>query len=132
MDAIAPGDIVLGIPSSGVHSNGYSLVRRVVSLSGFSYTGPCPFATPVPDQSLGEALLTPTRIYVKSLLPVIKQKLVKSMAHITGGGFTDNVPRALPDHLGVSLDARQWELLPVFKWLKATGDIANGIFLTNL
>lgn len=127
MDQIAAGDIVLGLPSSGVHSNGYSLVRRIVSVSGLSYASPCPFSAPKPGQTLGEALLTPTRIYVKALLPVIQAKAVKAMAHITGGGFTDNVPRALPKHLGVHLDAKQWPLLPVFKWLKREGNVADGM-----
>lgn len=126
MDLMIPGDIVLGLPSSGVHSNGYSLVRHIVSLHGSNaYDAPCPFPTTIPGQTLGEALLTPTRIYVKSLLPIIRKGLVKGMSHITGGGFTENIPRVLPDHLSVTLDAKNWPLLPVFKWLKSTGGIEN-------
>lgn len=126
MDLMIPGDIVLGLPSSGVHSNGYSLVRHLVSLHySNAYNAPCPFKTLTPGQTLGEALLTPTRIYVKSLLPIIRKGLLKGMSHITGGGFTENIPRILPDHLSVKLDAKNWPLLPVFQWLKSTGGIEN-------
>ena len=128
-ESIVPGDVMLGLPSSGVHSNGFSLVRHVVAVSGYDYTSPCPFSSPKPGQSLGEALLTPTRIYVKALLPIIQKGLIKSMAHITGGGFPDNIPRAFPDHLGVHINAESWELPPVFKWLKSTGNISNGKYL---
>ncbi|TPX44780.1 hypothetical protein SeLEV6574_g04299 [Synchytrium endobioticum] len=127
-DAIAPGDALLGIPSSGVHSNGFSLVRYLVEKSGLEYTSPSPFDTPTKKKgtvSIGEAFLEPTRLYVKPLLPIVKQALIKSMAHITGGGFTDNVPRALPKHLGVVIDAAKIPLLPVFKWMKAQGNIAD-------
>ena len=123
---MVPGDVVMGLPSSGVHSNGYSLVRHIVSLHcSNAYNAPCPFQTSIPGQTLGDALLTPTRIYVKSLLPIIRQGLLKGMSHITGGGFTDNIPRILPDHLSVKIDATRWPLLPVFKWLKSTGGIEN-------
>lgn len=135
MDLIGEGDVVLGLKSSGIHSNGYSLVRHVVSKQGLDYFSPCPFATPalssVSNQhkvTLGEALLTPTKIYVKQLLPVIRADLVKSMAHITGGGFIDNIPRALPDHLGVELDLSSYQLPPVFQWLKKAGGITSGEF----
>ncbi|KAJ3178915.1 hypothetical protein HDU87_003182 [Geranomyces variabilis] len=123
--SMAEGDIVLGLASSGVHSNGYSLVRHVVAMSGLNYSSPCPFPPPQPGQTLGEALLVPTRIYVRQLLPAVRRKLIKGMAHITGGGFPDNIPRTLPDHLGVQIDARGWPLPPLFKWLKKTGDIAD-------
>eukprot|EP00842_Homolaphlyctis_polyrhiza_P005145 jgi/Hompol1/5631/HPOL_001997-RA len=125
LELIKPGDALLGLPSSGVHSNGYSLVRHVVSLAGLDYASACPYTPPIPGQTLGEALLTPTRLYVKQLLPVVRQQLIKSMAHITGGGFIDNVPRSLPEHAGVVIDAASWPLLPVFKWLKSAGGIAN-------
>src|SRR5436309_3166374 len=99
---IAAGDVVIGIASSGVHSNGYSLVRRVVEKSGLAWAARAPFDG---ARTLGEALLTPTRIYVKSCLAVIRDsKAVKALAHITGGGFPDNIPRVLPDGLGVHLD----------------------------
>ncbi|TPX35784.1 hypothetical protein SmJEL517_g01915 [Synchytrium microbalum] len=127
-DLITPGDALLGIPSSGVHSNGFSLVRYLVEKSGLEYTSPSPFDTPTKKSgsvSIGEAFLEPTKLYVKPLLPIVKKGLVKSMAHITGGGFTDNVPRALPDHLGVVIDAKSFPLLPVFKWMKGVGNVAD-------
>ncbi|KAI8929459.1 phosphoribosylglycinamide synthetase [Entophlyctis helioformis] len=125
LDSIKPSDILLGLASSGVHSNGFSLIRHVTALAGLDYASPCPFTPPVAGQTLGEALLTPTRLYVKQLLPVIRKNLIKAMAHITGGGFIDNVPRVLPSHLGVSIDATTWPLLPVFQWAKSAGGIAN-------
>ncbi|KND03672.1 phosphoribosylamine-glycine ligase [Spizellomyces punctatus DAOM BR117] len=124
-DAISEGDVVLGLPSSGVHSNGFSLVRHVVARANLDYSSPCPFASPEVGQTLGEALLTPTRIYVRQLLPAVRKGLIKAMAHITGGGFPDNIPRALPDTIGVQIDARTWPLLPVFQWVKRTGGIAD-------
>jgi phosphoribosylamine--glycine ligase/phosphoribosylformylglycinamidine cyclo-ligase len=122
LDQIQPGDVLLGLASSGVHSNGYSLVRHIVSKSGLQYGSPCPFDH---GKTLGEALLVPTRLYVKPLLPVIRAGLVKSMVHITGGGFIDNIPRSLPPHLGVTVDASSWPFLPIFKWLKKVGNVAN-------
>ena len=120
-DRVAAGDIVLGLASSGVHSNGYSLVRRIVEKSGLAWDAPAPFA---PEKTLAEALLTPTRIYVKSLLPTIRDGLVKALAHITGGGLLENIPRVLPAGLGVALDAGAWELPPVFRWLGREGKVA--------
>ncbi|KAL2919353.1 hypothetical protein HK105_200996 [Polyrhizophydium stewartii] len=125
MDKIVPGDVLLGLPSSGVHSNGFSLVRHVVALAGLDFASACPFEPPKTGQTLGEALLTPTRLYIKQLLPVVRKGLVKSMSHITGGGFIDNVPRTLPGHVGVEIDATAWPLLPVFRWVKSAGGIAN-------
>ncbi|WP_184801181.1 phosphoribosylformylglycinamidine cyclo-ligase [Nitrospirillum iridis] len=119
---VAAGDVVLGLASSGVHSNGYSLVRKLVSVSGLSYEDAAPFA---PGKTLGEALLTPTRIYVKSTLAAVRAGLVKAMAHITGGGLIENIPRVLPDGLGVTLDANAWTLPPVFRWLAGVGNIAD-------
>ena len=119
-NGVAANDVVLGLASSGVHSNGYSLVRRVVERAGLDYHAPAPFA---PDQSLADALLTPTRIYVRSLLPSIRAGRIKALAHITGGGLLENIPRVLPDGLGVTLDAASWTLPPVFRWLARAGGI---------
>jgi phosphoribosylformylglycinamidine cyclo-ligase len=119
---VAAGDVLIGLASSGVHSNGYSLVRKVVEKSGLKWDAPAPFA---PSQSLGEAILTPTRIYVKSCLAAIHgSKAVKALAHITGGGFPDNIPRVLPDGLGARLELARVAVSPVFKWLAREGEIA--------
>ncbi len=119
---IAEGDVILGLASSGVHSNGYSLVRKVVAKSGLLWSTPAPFAA---DMSLGEAILTPTRIYVKSCLAAIRAtKAVKGFAHITGGGFPDNIPRVLPKGLGARIDLTRVTVPPVFKWLADVGNIA--------
>ena len=124
---IAEGDVILGLASSGVHSNGYSLVRKVVARSGLLWTTPAPFAT---DMSLGEAILTPTRIYVKSCLAAIRAtKVVKGFAHITGGGFPDNIPRVLPKGLGAHIDLTRVTVPPVFKWLAEVGNIAQNEML---
>ena len=120
---IAAGDVVVGLPASGVHSNGFSLVRKIVRDAGLEWDRPAPFAR---GQSLGEALLTPTRLYVRSCLTAIREsKAVKALAHITGGGFVDNIPRVLPPGLGVRLALERVPVLPVFKWLAATGQIAE-------
>ncbi len=120
---IAAGDVVVGLASTGVHSNGYSLVRRIAAASGLRWNDPAPFD---PSRSLGEALLTPTRLYVRSCLAAIrKTKAVKALAHITGGGFTDNIPRVLPKGLSVAFDLDRVPVLPVFKWLASQGDIAE-------
>ena len=124
---VAAGDAVLGIASSGVHSNGYSLARKVVERSGLAWDAPAPFDRARP---LGQALLEPTRIYVNSCLAAIREtKGIKALAHITGGGFPDNIPRALPADLGVTLDLAQVPALPVFKWMAATGGIAEAEML---
>jgi phosphoribosylformylglycinamidine cyclo-ligase len=124
---IKPGDVLLGLPSSGVHSNGYSLVRRIVAKSGLAWDQPAPFA---PGQTMGDAFLTPTRLYVKPCLAAIRETgAVKGLAHITGGGFPDNIPRVLPKGLGVSLDLRTIDVPPVFKWLAATGGVAEAEML---
>ncbi|MGN6748143.1 MAG: phosphoribosylformylglycinamidine cyclo-ligase [Xanthobacteraceae bacterium] len=120
---IAAGDVVVGLPASGVHSNGFSLVRKVVRDAGLDWKCPAPFA---PGQNLGEAFLTPTRLYVRSCLAAIREsKAVKALAHITGGGFVDNIPRVLPSGLGVRIALERVPVLPVFKWLAATGQIAE-------
>ncbi|HZL30131.1 MAG TPA: phosphoribosylformylglycinamidine cyclo-ligase [Pseudolabrys sp.] len=119
---IAEGDVILGLASSGVHSNGYSLVRKVVAKSGLLWSAPAPFAA---DVSLGEAILTPTRIYVKSCLAAIRAtKAVKGFAHITGGGFPDNIPRVLQKGLGARIDLAHVNAPPVFRWLAQVGNIA--------
>ena len=120
---IAAGDAVIGLASSGVHSNGFSLVRRVVTETGLGWQSPAPFASAL---TLAEALLTPTRIYVKSVLAVLRAtNAVKALAHITGGGFPDNIPRVLPKGLGVDLELARVPVPPVFKWLAAAGGIAE-------
>jgi phosphoribosylformylglycinamidine cyclo-ligase len=118
---VAAGDVVLGLASSGVHSNGYSLVRRIVERSGLGYGETAPFA---PDRDLATALLEPTRIYVKSSLPPIRAGHIKALAHITGGGLIENPPRVVPDHLSVEIDAAHWPLPPVFGWLMRQGNVA--------
>ena len=117
-DDIAAGDVVLGMASSGLHSNGFSLVRRIVEAQGVDYGAPSPVAA---DETLAETLLTPTRIYVASVLQGARSGLVKGFSHITGGGLIENIPRVLPDGLGVRLDAAAWPLPGVFRWL-AGGD----------
>ena len=120
---VGPGDVLLGLPSSGVHSNGYSLVRRIVARAGLGWHEPAPFA---PDTTLGAALLEPTRIYVTPLLTAIRTAGgIKALAHITGGGFIDNIPRVLPDGTGVMIDLDAIPVLPVFRWLAATGGVVE-------
>lgn len=116
-EGIQADDAVIGIRSSGVHSNGFSLVRKAVERAGLNYADAAPFN---PKQNLGDALLTPTRIYVKALLPSIRASVIKGLAHITGGGLLENIPRILPDGFGVQIDASKWAFLPVFSWLKQT------------
>ncbi|HVV93834.1 MAG TPA: phosphoribosylformylglycinamidine cyclo-ligase [Hyphomicrobiales bacterium] len=119
---LAAGDVLLGLASSGVHSNGFSLVRRVVEGAGLPWDAPAPFAPAVP---LGAALLAPTRLYVKSALGALRGGApIKALAHITGGGLPDNVPRVLPDGLGASIDLGAIDPPAVFRWLAATGGIA--------
>ncbi len=116
------GDAVIGLASSGPHSNGYSLIRKLVETSKLSYEDPAPFDA---NKSLGEALLTPTRIYVKPILSVLKsQPGIKALAHITGGGFTENIPRVLPQSLAAAIDLGTLEVPPVFGWLKSAGGLA--------
>jgi len=124
---VAADDVLIGMSSSGVHSNGFSLVRRVVEESGLAWDVPAPFDA---TRSLGDALLTPTRIYVKSCLAAIREtKSVKALAHITGGGFPDNIPRALPEGFGIHLDLARVPVLPVFRWLACVGNIAQSDML---
>jgi phosphoribosylformylglycinamidine cyclo-ligase len=121
-DDVAAGDVMLGLKSSGPHSNGFSLVRKIAQACGLAWEAPAPFD---PALTLGQAMLTPTRIYVKSCLAAIREtKAVKALAHITGGGFTDNIPRVLPKGLGVALDLGRVPVLPVFQWLATAGQVA--------
>lgn len=121
------GDVLLALASSGIHSNGYSLVRKIVECSGLSYHDPTPFSSSSSSQTqtLGSALLTPTRIYVKPILKALSlTSAIKGLAHITGGGLVENVPRALPKNLLAHIDVRAWQLPPVFAWMKKTGNVS--------
>ena len=129
----AEGDVVLGLASSGLHSNGFSLVRKVVETAGFDYASPAPFAAgaapPPQEQSLGQALLTPTRIYVASALKALRNGGVHAMAHITGGGLTENLPRVVPENLAFRLDRGAWPQPKVFAWLANAGGLAEADLL---
>lgn len=119
---MAEGDIVLGLASSGLHSNGYSLVRRIVERSGLSYSAPVPFGEGI---TLADAVMTPTRIYVKSLLKAIRETgAIKGLAHITGGGFPENIPRVLPKTLAAEIDLDQVPVTELFAWLAKEGGVA--------
>lgn len=119
-DDIAEGDILLGLTSSGVHSNGFSLVRHILSGKGLDLTAPAAFQ---PERSWGEALLTPTKIYVRPCLALHKASLSKAFAHITGGGLLENIPRILPDGMAADLRAASWPMPPVFTWLMGDGGV---------
>jgi phosphoribosylformylglycinamidine cyclo-ligase len=124
---IKAGDVVVGLASTGVRANGFSLVRRVVANAGLNWENPAPFE---PSRTLGEALLTPTRLYVRSCLAAMRgTTAVKALAHITGGGFTENIPRVLPKGLAVSLQLERVPVLPVFKWLASAGGIPESEML---
>jgi phosphoribosylformylglycinamidine cyclo-ligase len=118
---VQAGDVLLGLASNGVHSNGYSFVRKVVELSGLGWEAPSPFC----EGSLGQALLTPTRLYVKQALAAIRAGGVHGLAHITGGGLTENPPRVLPDGLACEIDLSAWTLPPVFRWLATTANMSE-------
>ena len=118
---VVEGDVLLGLASDGVHSNGYSLVRKVVERSGLAWDAASPFG----PGTLGQALLTPTRLYVNSALGAIRAGGVHALAHITGGGLTENLPRVLPDDLGAQIDLTAWQLPPVFRWLADTADLSQ-------
>ncbi len=124
-DGVQAGDVLLGLASNGVHSNGYSLVRKLVEISGLGWEADSPFS----DGTLGESLLTPTRLYVKPALAAIRAGGVHALAHITGGGLTENLPRVLPEGLGAQIDLDAWDLPPVFGWMAETGGIAEGEML---
>lgn len=120
---VKAGDVLIGLPSSGVHSNGFSLVRRIVEKSGAKLDAAAPFDA---ARSLGEALLVPTRIYVKPVLAAIKATDgIKALAHITGGGFVDNIPRVLPENTAAKIDLSKIPVLPVFRWLAKEGGVAE-------
>lgn len=120
---VSEGDVLLGLTSSGVHSNGYSLVRKLVEHSGLAWGDDCPWA----EGSLGEALLAPTTLYVKGAVAAMQD--VNALAHITGGGLTENLPRVLPDGMGADIDLDAWDLPDVFKWLVKQGDMAEAELL---
>jgi phosphoribosylformylglycinamidine cyclo-ligase len=121
-DEMKAGDVLVALPSSGPHSNGYSLIRRIVERTGLALTDCSPFDD---KKTLGEALLAPTRIYVKSVLPLIRMKRIKGLAHITGGGLTENAPRMCPDHLVPKIDYKAVTLPPVFDWLQRAGSVSD-------
>jgi phosphoribosylformylglycinamidine cyclo-ligase len=122
---VRAGDVILGLASNGVHSNGYSFVRKVVELSGLGWDAPSPFS----DGTLGQALLTPTRLYVRQALAAIRAGGVHGLAHITGGGLTENPPRILPEGLACEIDLGAWDLPPVFRWLATTANMAEAELL---
>ncbi len=124
MDAMQEGDIILGLASSGIHSNGFSLVRKIIAHAGADLHSPSPADS---SQTLGNHLLTPTRIYVKSLLHLLRTmpETVHGMAHITGGGLSENIPRTLPAHLGAHLDITSWQMPPLFQWLQTHGNVTD-------
>ena len=122
LDTQKPGDLLIGLGSSGPHSNGYSLVRRVVERSGLAWDAPAPFAE---GKTLAQALMAPTRIYIKSVLPQIKAGRIKGAAHITGGGLIENPPRAIAEGLEAKFDWDAWALPPVFQWLAEIGGISE-------
>ncbi|WP_211205927.1 phosphoribosylformylglycinamidine cyclo-ligase [Kordiimonas gwangyangensis] len=119
---VAEGDVLLGLASNGTHSNGYSLIRRIVGDKGFNYADKAPFDDSL---SLGEALLAPTKIYVKSCLEGVRKGYVKALSHITGGGFLENVPRVMPKDTLAEIDSGAWALPGVFGWLQSEGNIAT-------
>jgi len=114
---VAEGDVLIGLASNGIHSNGYSLVRKLVEVSGLKWEDDCPWD----EGTLGASLLTPTRLYVKQALEAVRAGGVHALAHITGGGLTENLPRVLPENLGADIDLNAWELPAVFQWLCKTG-----------
>ncbi|UWR36000.1 phosphoribosylformylglycinamidine cyclo-ligase [Sulfitobacter sp. W074] len=122
---VKEGDVLLGLPSDGVHSNGYSLVRKIVERSGLGWGDDCPWG----EGDLGSALLTPTKLYVKGAVAALRADAVSALAHITGGGLTENLPRVLPVGLAAEIDLNAWDLPPVFKWLAAEGGMAEAEML---
>ena len=122
---VGEGDVLIGLGSSGVHSNGYSLVRKIVELSGLGWDDDCPWG----PGTLGAALLAPTTLYVKGAVAAMSQSGLHGLAHITGGGLTENLPRALPDGLGATIELNAWPLPPVFGWLAEQGGLAEAEML---
>lgn len=124
---LAAGDVLIGLPSSGVHSNGFSLVRKIIERSGIGLHQPAPFE---PSLSLARALLRPTKLYIKSVLATLKANVgVQALCHITGGGLTDNLPRVIPDGLAAKVDLSAIPPLPVFNWLAAVGNVSEAEML---
>ncbi|XP_062865357.1 trifunctional purine biosynthetic protein adenosine-3 isoform X1 [Trichomycterus rosablanca] len=123
LEDIRDGDVLIGIASSGLHSNGFSLARKVLERAGLRYGSPAPFGPP--GQTVGEALLTPTKIYSRLLLPVLRGGAVKAYAHVTGGGLLENIPRVVPKELAADLDATRWRIPPVFPWLQKEGALSE-------
>jgi len=124
-DGVKEGDVLLGLASDGVHSNGYSLVRKIVEMSGLGWGADCPWS----DGTLGEALLAPTRLYVTQALAAVREGGVHALAHITGGGLTENLPRVLPEGLGARIDLGSWALSGVFQWLRQEGGMEEAEML---
>uniref|UniRef100_A0A8C2GQA0 Phosphoribosylglycinamide formyltransferase n=1 Tax=Cyprinus carpio TaxID=7962 RepID=A0A8C2GQA0_CYPCA len=120
---IMEGDLLIGVASSGLHSNGFSLVRKILERSDLQYSSPAPFGQP--GQNIGEVLLTPTKIYSRLLQPILRSGAVKAYAHITGGGLLENIPRILPPELAVDLDASRWRIPAVFSWLQREGGLSE-------
>ena len=118
---VMPGDVLLGLASDGVHSNGFSLVRRIADANNLTWTDPSPFG----DGSFGDAALVPTRLYVQPVLQAIKAGGVTALAHITGGGLTENIPRVLPDTCGANIDLSAWQMPAIFGWLQTAGGVAQ-------
>ena len=125
-DDMKAEDVLLGLSSSGCHSNGFSLIRKILEQSRLDLKDKAPWAD---GELVGRSLLTPTRIYVKPLLKIIRKNLVKGMAHITGGGLVENVPRMLPQHLAAEMDVTKWEVPKVLQWLKVRGQVENKVGL---
>ncbi|KAI9802864.1 MAG: hypothetical protein M1833_001463 [Piccolia ochrophora] len=139
--AMRPGDALVALASDGLHSNGFSLVRAILAREGLAYTQPAPWAEAASAVSVGDSLLTPTRIYARALLPLLartddagarSQPLIKGLAHITGGGLPENVPRMLPGHLAARIDLGSWDVPSVFRWVKRVGGVAAGEMLRAL
>lgn len=122
LDRQRAGDVLIGLGSSGPHSNGYSLIRKIVERSGLDWSADAPFA---PGKTLAEALMVPTRIYIRTVLPLLKAGLVKAVAHITGGGLIENPPRVIREGLEAKFDWNAWSLPPVFQWLQETGGVSD-------
>jgi phosphoribosylformylglycinamidine cyclo-ligase len=138
-DAMKAGDVLLGLASSGIHSNGYSLVRKLLEQAGLAYDTPAPWES---GATVADSLLTPTRIYIQSCLPLMHKpspsgrglgegspKSIKAFAHITGGGLTENLPRVLPGHLAAHIDLGSWQLPPVFQWMREAGNLSQAELL---
>lgn len=119
---MAAGDVLVGIKSDGFHSNGYSLIRKIVERKNLNYTDPAPWNT---SATVGDGLLTPTRIYVKPVINLVKRDLLKGLSHITGGGLVDNIPRMLPGDLAAEVDVSAWEQPALFRWFKKAGGLST-------